>query len=97
MNTIRATTAPSLPSLSLTGGSDSVINKLGSKTVYKTVLIQTDQSGLTTVIDLRDGHTYYSGVNQSRISNNGMMHKTKSGALGEKMNSSLKVSVSAVM
>lgn len=68
-----------------------VIDKLESCTVYKCVLLQTDNAGTTSVLDLRDGHLYYIGLTQNRVSNNGLMFKSKTGALAESTGAYLKV------
>jgi len=74
----------------------SVIDKMESCTVYKCVLLQTDNSGTTSVVDLRDGHLYYLGLTQNRLSNNATMFKSKTGALSEGASASLKVSSCAL-
>ena len=59
------------------------LDKFESVTVFKCVLVVTERCGATTILDMNDGHIYYSSSSQDRLSKNGIMYKTKAGAVSE--------------
>ena len=73
------------------GGNTLVISKNASVIVYKSVLLQTDSSGVSIVMDCKDGHIYYMSSLQSRLSKDGLMYNSKTAALREHAGAYLKV------
>ena len=72
-------------------GNSVLLDKNASVIVYKSVLLQTDSSGVTVIMDFKDGHIYYISALQNRLSKGGLMYNSKTAALREHTCAYLKV------
>lgn len=58
-----------------------VVDKLVRETSYKVVALKRDKDGITSIVDMKDGHVYYTGTSQNRNTCNRLMYATKTSAM----------------
>ena len=58
-----------------------VVDKLVRETSYKVVALKKDKDGVTSIIDMKDGHIYYTGTSQNRNTRSRLMYTSKTASM----------------